>query len=115
MRSLRYLPQRWRTCHERFGLRRAADPRYPVASTQRFASRTDAVPPADLPPRGDLDVLREQLLDRWGTCFGILRLFEVFQISSQPGDYGAALVRGQNDFIREEWLDREPHLLVRRR
>ena len=107
---MRYLPARWQRYHERFGLRQVLETQYWVTTTHVQAARVDAFPPSGLPPGGDLDFMRAQLLDRWGISFGVLNVTEVFQFSAQRGGYGVALTRAINEFTAAEWLDPEPRL-----
>jgi hypothetical protein len=105
-----YLSSRWQRYHERFGLRQVLETQYWVTTTHVQAARVDAFPPSGLPPGGDLDFMREQLLDLWGISFGVLNVTEVFQFSAQRGEYGAALTRAINEFTAEHWLEPEPRL-----
>src|SRR5215213_6956656 len=66
----RYLPERWRAYHERFGRPGYSGAHYPKGSPS--AARTDAWPPAGGPPGSDLAFLRTQLLDAWSIRYGIL-------------------------------------------
>jgi predicted TIM-barrel fold metal-dependent hydrolase len=107
---MKYLPGRWQRYHERFGPRRLLETQYWVTGTHVLAARVDAFPPSGLPPGSDLDFTRAQLLDEWGVDLGILNVSEVFMFGTQPGDYGAALIRAVNDFTAADWLDPEPRL-----
>src|SRR5688500_9971550 len=66
----RYLPERWRSYHERFGRRNFTGAYYPKATPN--AARTDAFPPSGGRPGSDLAFLQAQLLDAWEIAFGIL-------------------------------------------
>jgi predicted TIM-barrel fold metal-dependent hydrolase len=107
---LRFLPPRWQQYHQRYGPRRLLETQYWVTGTHVLAARVDAFPPSGLPPGSDLDFLRLQLLDEWGIDYGILNVSEVFMFGTQPGDYGAALIRAVNEFTAADWLDAEPRL-----
>ncbi len=71
--------------------------------------RMDSYPPSGLPPGGDLDFMREQLLDPLNVEYGILNCLYGEQ-GYLNGEYGAALARAVNDWQIAEWLEREPRL-----
>jgi len=57
----------------------------------------------------DVDALRRQALDPYGTRLGILNcLHGAMAIYSE--DMGAALASAVNDWLAQEWLEREPRL-----
>ena len=60
-----YLPERWARYNEQFGLRYPDSIGYFATRPRHFACRTDAWPPNGGVPGGDLDFMREQLLDAW--------------------------------------------------
>jgi len=65
--------------------------------------------PANGVPGSDLDLLREQALDAFGTRLAICNpLHGAIALFNE--DMSAALVSAVNDWIRAEWLDREPRL-----
>jgi predicted TIM-barrel fold metal-dependent hydrolase len=102
----RYLPERWREYHERFGRPGYSGAHYPKASPS--AARSDAWPPSGGPPGSDLAFLREQLLDAWPIACGILNTLTT--IRNQLREYDAALAQAINDWQIAEWLDPEPRL-----
>jgi uncharacterized protein len=60
-------------------------------------------------PGSDLSRLRADLLDGWGIGVAICNcLYGVQLLFSE--DMGAAFARALNDWVRAEWLDREPRL-----
>src|SRR5919202_1047539 len=65
----KYMPERWRQHHERFGGRGHAGSYYPRANQN--AARTDSWPPNGGPPGSDLDFLRAQLLAGWPMDSGV--------------------------------------------
>jgi predicted TIM-barrel fold metal-dependent hydrolase len=73
------------------------------------AARVDAWPPGGGPPASDLDFMREQLLDRYGIACGVLNPLTGAgeELDTQRG---AELARAVNDWLVEEWLEREPRL-----
>lgn len=102
----RYLPERWRAYHERFGRHDYTGAYYPKASPR--AARSDSWPPTGGPPGSDLAFLREQLLDAWPIACGILNTLTT--IRNQLRDYDAALAQAINDWQIAEWLEPEPRL-----
>lgn len=104
---LKYLPARWRRHHETIGMRGHLGSAYPRAVPN--AARTDSWPPSGLPAGGDLDFMREQLLDAWDLEYGILNC-----LAGAGGqvnrEYGAALASAINDWQVDYWLDHEPRL-----
>ena len=102
----RYLPERWRRYHERFGRRGYAGAHYPKASPN--AARADAAPPSGGPPGSDLAFLQAQLLDAWEIAYGILN--PLMPITNQLREYDAAMARAINDWQVAEWLEPEPRL-----
>jgi uncharacterized protein len=101
----KYLPQRWRAYHERFGRRGPSGGYYPKANPS--AARTDSWPPVG-PPGSDLAFLREQLLDAWPIEIGILNT--LIPVGSQLPEYDRAMVQALNDWQIAEWLEPEPRL-----
>ena len=69
--------------------------------------RVDAAVPGGA-PGSDIDVLRAQLLDEYGTDIAIL-IPLTFMLEG-PAAYKAALCRAINDWLAQEWLDRDPRL-----
>jgi uncharacterized protein len=102
----RYLPERWRDYHERFGRPSYSGAYYPKASPS--AARSDSWPPTGGPPGSDLAFLREQLLDVWPIACGILNT--LVTIRNQLREYDAALAQAINDWQIAEWLEPEPRL-----
>ncbi len=103
----RYLSPRWRRYHEMMGVRGHIGSAYPRAMPN--AARHDAWPPSGLPPGGDLDFMRSQLLDAWNLEIGVLNcLFGVGGATNV--EFGAALAAAVNDWQIAEWLEPEPRL-----
>jgi predicted TIM-barrel fold metal-dependent hydrolase len=103
----RWLPSRWREYRRRYAGRVHGD----AASFPRMfraAARSDAWPPSGVFPGGDLEFMREQLLDRWGIAVAIL--FPLGAAGEQNVEYATACARAQNDCMREEWLGRDDRL-----
>jgi uncharacterized protein len=102
-----YLPARWRRLRAQLGERIHAGAHYPRLNPA--AARTDAWPPGGGLPGSSLDLMREQLLDRWSVERGILNpLLEAGELLDL--EYAAAFARAINDWQVAEWLDREPRL-----
>jgi len=73
--------------------------------------RADAWPAGGGYAGSDLDLLREQLLDRYHVAYAILLGQELRPLGTLPdADYAAALARAYNQFLIEHWLEREPRL-----
>ena len=103
----KYLPERWRRHHRRFGLRGHLGGYYPRALMN--AARHDAWPPSGLPAGSDLEFMRKQLLDAYDIRYGILNC--LYGAGGQLNlEYGAALARAINDWQIAEWLEPEPRL-----
>lgn len=104
---LKYLPVRWQRHHEMIGGRGHLGSAYPRA--MKNAARHDAWPPSGLPPGGDLEFMRQQLLDHWEMEYGILNCLH--GAGGQVNlEYGAAEARAINDWQIAEWLELEPRL-----
>ncbi|HEX5501598.1 MAG TPA: amidohydrolase family protein [Thermomicrobiales bacterium] len=101
----RYLPERWRAFHARYGVPGYGGDYYPKANPN--AARLDAWPPSG-PPGSDLAFLRAQLLDAWGIECGILNC--LLPAGSRHLEYAAALASAINDWQLAEWLEPEPRL-----
>lgn len=106
---LPYLPQRWARQVELFGLRLPDSIGYFATRPRRFAARTDAWP-QDGVPGGDLDLMREQLLDRFDVAAAILNPINQTTVGAQPAQFSAALSRALNDWTLAEWIERDDRL-----
>ncbi|MEQ4207014.1 amidohydrolase family protein [Actinopolymorpha sp. B9G3] len=102
-----YLPKRWRRHGALFGSRTHQGSLYPKGSPA--AARHDAWPPSGRPAGGDLDFMRQQLLDAEGISYGILNCLSAAG-TQLNADYSAALSRAVNEWQIVEWLDKEPRL-----
>jgi len=102
-----YLPRRWREYDEAYGHRGDGGASYPKGAPR--AARTDAWPPSGLPAGGDLDFMREQLLDAYDVRYGILNCLSTANRQRNP-EYAAALCRALNEWQVEQWLEKEPRL-----
>jgi predicted TIM-barrel fold metal-dependent hydrolase len=102
-----YLPARWRRYRETIGGLDYHGSYYPRANLN--AARTDAWPPSGLPPGGDLDFMRQQLLDYWNLDYGVLQPL-LGAGAERNLEYSAALSSAINDWQIAEWLEPEPRL-----
>jgi hypothetical protein len=101
------LPEPWRTryANEQSGGAARVVRDYPRWRNGGF--RLDAAVPGGA-PGSDIGVLRAQLLDEYGTDIAIL-IPLTFGLEG-PAAYRAALCRAINDWVPEEWLDRDTRL-----
>jgi uncharacterized protein len=101
------LPEPWRTRfaneHADGGARGMRD--YPRWRNGGF--RLDAAVSGGA-PGSDINVMRAQLLDEYGTDIAVL--IPLTFVLEGPSDYKAALCRAVNDWVAEQWLDRDPRL-----
>jgi uncharacterized protein len=73
-------------------------------------ARADARPQQGGPPGSSLELLQEQLLDRYGVRWCLMNgHFHPTALQCQP-DAATALASAYNDWLREEWLDRDDRL-----
>ena len=103
-----YLPERWARYYDTVGVRTHGSRLYYVTLPRARASRTDSWPESGLPPGGDLDFMRLQLLDRYPVATAILNPIDMLRFAEEFDEYAAALTRGLNEWTRIEWLDNEP-------
>ena len=102
------LPEPWRTryANENSGGGTRVVRDYPRWRNGGF--RIDAAVPGGGPAGSDLDLMRTQLLAEYDTDIAIL-IPLTFGFGG-PAAYKAALCRAINDWLAEEWLDRDPRL-----
>jgi predicted TIM-barrel fold metal-dependent hydrolase len=109
-RRLERLSARWRRHYEQFGRRTPPVTEvYPRASNGGM--RADAWPdePGSL-PGSDLGLLQRQHLDEYGIDYGVLNSLGLLGCHEVP-EFAAELARVENDWLVEQWLDKEPRLL----
>ena len=100
----------WRRHFERYGLRTTPITEfYPRARNRGM--RADAWPeaPGSI-PGSDPELLIRQLVDEYDIDYGILNPLGLLECNEVPG-FAAELARVVNDWIGEEWLDRDARLL----
>jgi predicted TIM-barrel fold metal-dependent hydrolase len=100
----KFLAKRWHVYYDQ--LPRRALPEMGLRPAPHFY-RHDAFPDAG-PPGSDIDVMREQLLDRYDVRKAILAPFEIARFPQQ-GEFAAALFAAIND-VTTEWLERDSRL-----
>ena len=106
---LGHMPERWQQHLESFGLHGPREAHYTVIS--RHAVRSDSWPEKGV-PGSDLELMREQLLDRYDISHAILGTTLQLDAAAQPRDLSVAMTRAANDWTRQEWLDRDDRLLA---
>jgi predicted TIM-barrel fold metal-dependent hydrolase len=82
-----------------------------VVPTVGGSNRADARPISGGPPGSDLDTVRSQLLDAHGITHAVLT--GNFHVASMEAwfDLATALASAYNDWLIENWLERDPRLL----
>jgi len=103
---LPYLADHWRDTVVQRGLHDLESIAYPVNAP--LSSRPDWRP-ASGKPGSDLQMLRRQALDAFGSSAGICNCLYGAQLLFSE-DMGAGFARAVNDWIAREWLDKEPRL-----
>jgi predicted TIM-barrel fold metal-dependent hydrolase len=101
-----WLSEVWKEYIDQSGFKGPRDTAYPRAPTSALP---DSAPPNGGPPGSDLDLIRQQALDRWGTSIGILSCAYAVDSVHNP-DADVALARATNDWQIASWLEREPRL-----
>jgi predicted TIM-barrel fold metal-dependent hydrolase len=72
--------------------------------------RVDARPQVG-PPGSDIGLVQQQLLDEYGIDHAVLNPLQGQVWAAEAPDLAAALCRALNDWVAEEWLDRDPRFL----
>jgi predicted TIM-barrel fold metal-dependent hydrolase len=104
----RYLPERWRRYHERYGLTaRNSHARHFDPRPRKAGARADAWPPGGALPGSDFAFMREQLLDRWDMSAAILNSIDMAYIGAEGADYSHAITAALNDWTLHEWVERD--------
>ena len=105
--SLTYLPTAFRDVRENLGDRSYIGAEYP-RPTKR-ASRVDAWPPGGGAPASDLAFTQAQLLDAWNISYAVLNpLLGIGEMLNL--ELAAVMARAANDWLADQWLDRDPRL-----
>ncbi len=74
-----------------------------------ISCRPDWKPEGDAKPGSSLPAMQQHVLDRCRTRYGILNCLYGAQVFHSE-DMAAAFCRATNDWIRDEWLNRDPRL-----
>ena len=106
----KYLSPKWHTYHDQGlsygtvfgGIVMGARP-------HRIQYSLDSLPPSGV-GGSDLDLMREQLLDRHGIAKAILHPSIEYSHVPSYGDVGLAMTAAMNDWMVAEWLDRDLRL-----
>ena len=104
----RRLTTRWARHLERYG-RRAPHVTDLYPRPRNKGMRADSWPEGGV-PGSDYDLLRAQLLDQHDVDFGILLCLNAQDSGYDPPGFAADLNRALNDWLVEEWLDRDDRL-----
>jgi predicted TIM-barrel fold metal-dependent hydrolase len=104
----KYLPSKWHVYHDQLP-HSGGWPGATQAAARPSTFRNDSWP-AEGTPGSDLDLLREQLLDRSGMHRAILHPITDVMFHAQTGELGLAQAAATNDWMVEEWIDRDPRL-----
>lgn len=104
-----YLPRVYQERIEYFGNGLSQRVGYPNGGDR--GSRADSWPKDGSPAGSDLDLLRRQHLDPYNIEYGILLGQEYRPIPTLPdADYATALARAYNDWMIEQWLEKDQRL-----
>ena len=104
----RRLSTRWARHLERYG-RRAPHVTDLYPRPRNKGMRADSWPEGGV-PGSDYELLREQLLDEHGVDFGVLLCLNGQDSGYDPPGLAADFNRALNDWLVEEWLDRDDRL-----
>jgi uncharacterized protein len=103
-----YMDEYWREYVAHAGLRLSPSlgGSYPDGATTTAGDEARAA--GDVPP-ADVQALQARVLDPWGLRHAVLSCVTSFDVSRNPY-YEVALCRAINDWLRAEWLERDPRL-----
>jgi hypothetical protein len=104
----RRLPERWSRHLERYG-RRAPFVTDLYPRPRNKGMRADSWPEGGV-PGSDYELLREQLLDEHSVDIGILLCLNAHDAGYDHPEMDASINRVVNEWIVEEWLDRDERL-----
>lgn len=99
-----YLPPRWRTKFEKYGIR----PPVPGSVYPRMRNggyRRDAWP--DTFPGNDVDLMKEQLLDLYDLAAAVLIPLHAHSFGAEEAEFSDALCRSLNDWLTDRFLEKD--------
>ena len=102
------LPERWRTRYANEHSGRGARGRRATTRAGATGASGSTRPCPAVPPGSDIGLIRTQLLEEYDTDIAIL--IPLTFVLEGPAEYKAALCRAINDWLAQEWLDRDPRL-----
>ena len=105
---LPYLPDVWQRYLRETGFKGPPSSAYP--KMKPFAARGDAHPPSGRLPGSDFQFFQQQHLDHWKIDRAIIN--PLYAVDSLPNpDFGAALCSAFNDYMIENWYERDERML----
>jgi uncharacterized protein len=104
----RFLPARWHLEHDQ-GMHNSNWPGTTQTAARPSTFRLDSFPAAGA-PGSDLDLMREQLLDRFHIAKAVLHPVTDVMFNAQTGEFGLAQAAATNDWMAAEWLERDRRL-----
>jgi predicted TIM-barrel fold metal-dependent hydrolase len=104
----KYLPSRWHVYYDHGSHIGGHGGQVVGARPQRDIYRQDSLPQSGT-PGGDLDLMREQLLDFFGVRRAILSPLEVLALPTY-GDAACACMTALNEWMVDQWLERDERL-----
>jgi predicted TIM-barrel fold metal-dependent hydrolase len=104
----RYLPAKWHTEHDQ-GVHNSGWPGATQTAPRPSTFRNDSFPAAGA-AGSDLDLMREQLLDRYKIRKAVLHPILDVMFHAQAGELGLAQAAATNDWMIAEWLERDERL-----
>jgi predicted TIM-barrel fold metal-dependent hydrolase len=104
----KYLPSRWHVYYDHGSHIGGHGGQVVGARPQRDIFRQDALPESGT-PGGDLELMRDQLLDLFDVRHAILSPLEVLGWPTY-GEPAGAFITALNDWMVQEWLERDPRL-----
>jgi len=104
---LPYLSPHWREVIAISAFKGPTETPYPPNAP--VTARPGSVPPDGRPAGSDLELLRRQVLDRYGVRVAILNCVYAIESIHNP-DAAAAMAGAVNDWLIADWLEKEPRL-----
>jgi predicted TIM-barrel fold metal-dependent hydrolase len=101
----KYLPAKWHAYHDQ-ALHNGGWPGATQSAARPSTFRNDAWPEEGT-PGSSLELLRAQLLDRYGVHRAVLHPITDIMFHAQAGELALAQAAATNDWMVDEWLDRE--------